>query len=93
MLPEHRQFLRFSWGKTIYEFTCLPFGLSSAPWAFTKILRPAVAFLRLLGIRMVVYLDDMLIMNTTKEGLNRDVEMVTMCLIKLGFLINWEKSL
>lgn len=28
---EHRKYLRFIWNGQIFEFTCLPFGLSSAP--------------------------------------------------------------
>lgn len=35
---EDRRFLRFSWGTYLYEFQCLPFGLSSAPRVFTKLL-------------------------------------------------------
>lgn len=36
---EHRKYLRFIWANQAYEFQCLPFGLSTAPRAFTKILR------------------------------------------------------
>ena len=32
-----------------YQFTCLPFSLSCAPWAFTKKLKPVAAFLRSVG--------------------------------------------
>lgn len=35
--------------------------IRTAPWIFTKILRPVAAKLRELGIRMVTYLDDILI--------------------------------
>ena len=41
-----------------YQFTCLLFGLSSAPWVFTKTLRPVTAKLRELRIRLVIYLDN-----------------------------------
>ena len=39
-------------------FTVLPFGLSSAPYIFTKLLRPLVKHWRSQGVRVVVYLDD-----------------------------------
>jgi hypothetical protein len=44
------------------------------------------------GIRIVIYLDDFLILNQTKEGAERDFILVVEILEKCGFLINWEKS-
>ena len=38
----HQKYLGFSWGGRYYMFTVLPFGLSSACYAFTKPLRPLV---------------------------------------------------
>ncbi|KAM8977380.1 LOW QUALITY PROTEIN: uncharacterized protein RCH25_043896 [Pelodytes ibericus] len=43
---DHRRFLQFFWQKRLWQFTCLPFGLSSAPWCFTKLLKPVMEFLR-----------------------------------------------
>ena len=37
------KFLRFIWEGTLYEFTCLPNGLSCAPRIFTKILKPPLS--------------------------------------------------
>ncbi len=31
IIPAHQKLLRFLWNKSVYQFTCLPFGLSSAP--------------------------------------------------------------
>ena len=46
IFPDHRKFLRFAWkidGVTRYfSFQVLPFGLSSAPYIFTKCIRPLV---------------------------------------------------
>lgn len=42
----HRHHPRFSVEGQKYQFTSLPFGLSSAPWIFTKILKPVAALLR-----------------------------------------------
>ena len=57
-----RLFLGFSWvfsGTVKYFcFTVLPFGLSSAPYIFTKCLRPLVKFWTFNGIKIVVFLDD-----------------------------------
>ena len=57
---DHRRYLRFRYQGTLYEFCCLPFGLSSAPRAFTKLLKPVATLLRSMGIRIVIYLDDIL---------------------------------
>ena len=46
---DHRHYLQFRWRGRTYQFSCLPFGISSAPQVFTKIMRPVVAWLRQLG--------------------------------------------
>ena len=55
-LPIHpcpRKYLRFVYQNKTYKFQCLPFGLSLAPRAFTKTLKPVLAVLRSLGIRLL----------------------------------------
>ena len=71
----------------------LPFGFSSALWEFTKNLRPAIAHLRRLGIRLVVYLDDILIVHSSEVGARKDARIVRGLLESLGFSINEEKSI
>lgn len=70
---EHRHFLQFKWRGTVYQFNSLPFGLKSAPWAFTNLLKPVVACLRERGIRLVIYLDDVIVLNSSREGLINDL--------------------
>ena len=65
----HRQYLRFTWMGSTYEFTCLPFGLTSVPQVFTKLLKPVMAFLRGQGIRASLYLSDLRIMYQIVEML------------------------
>ena len=60
---DHQPFLGFAWSTTDEErnyfmFTVLPFGLSSAPYIFTKLVRPLVKHWRAQGISSIVYLDD-----------------------------------
>jgi len=43
---EHRHYLHFTWMGSMYEFTCLPFGLTSTPRVFIKLLKLVMAFLR-----------------------------------------------
>ena len=67
--PQHQRFLRFQWKGKCFQFTCLPFGLVSAPRVFTKLLRSVVGFLRSRGMRCVVYIDDLLLLHQDKEKL------------------------
>ena len=57
----HHQYLRFYYRGKCYQFKCLPFGLASAPWVFTKTLKPVLALLREMGVRLIAYLDDILV--------------------------------
>lgn len=57
MIPiheSHRKCLRFTFQGVLYEFIALPFGLSTAPYIFTKI-KPVAAFLREEGFLSVIY--------------------------------------
>ena len=67
--PQHQRFLRFQWKGKCFQFTCLSFGLVSAPRVFTKLLRSVVGFLRSRGMRCVVYIDDLLLLHQDKEKL------------------------
>lgn len=84
---DHCKYLQFKWRDTLCQFTCLPFVLSQSPRVFTKVLRPVIAHLRRKGIRMLIYLDDSLIMNRAKKGLSGDIQVVRDLLQSLGFLI------
>ena len=65
--PSHQRFLQFRIWDQLWQFKTLPFGLSSAPCTFTKLLKPVVANMRKLGSRTILYLDDMLIPLTTNS--------------------------
>jgi len=59
--PDDRKFLRFSFQSRLYQFRVLLFGLASAPYIFTKILKPVLHSLRNKGLFSVAYLDDFLL--------------------------------
>ena len=92
IFSHHRKFLRFKWGRDIFEFVSLPFGLSSAPWAFTKLLRVVIAHLRKLGLRLVIYLDDILVVASSQLAARLAVNQVRSLLESLGFVFSVEKS-
>ena len=87
-----RKYLRFTWGDNMYEFQCLPFGLSTAPRVFTKLLKPVMALLRQRGIRSMIFLDDILLMAGSEQSLECQSQEVLSLLRLLGFRINWIKS-
>lgn len=87
-----RKFVRFQWGKDIYQFLCLCFGLGPAPRLFTKLMKVPVSILRRLNIRLIIYLDDILIMGSTEREILMARDTVIYMLEALGFVINWAKS-
>ena len=92
MAKQHQKYLKFRWGEKLYQFQCLPFGLASAPRDFTKVMKPIVGLLRGLGVRMVVYLDDILLINQDPEILQREGKTLCHLLERLGFIVNMKKS-
>lgn len=94
-IPVHqnsRKFLRFQFNSKTFEFTCLPFGICTAPRIFTKVMKPVVAYLRKQGIICVVYLDDILIIDQDYQTCKKKVKTTLTILQKLGFIVNYEKS-
>lgn len=71
ILPEHRRFLGIFWKGNWYHYNVLPFGMKSSPWWFTKIIRVVIKRWRRLGIFVVAYLDDFVVLARTKEDLIR----------------------
>ncbi|XP_073489937.1 uncharacterized protein [Aquarana catesbeiana] len=70
-------------GTTVHlQFQALPFGLFSSPRIFTKVLAEVMAFLRLQGISVIAYLDDLLLFAACPVQLVKG----------LGWLLNLEKS-
>ena len=98
IFPDHRKFLAFSWdfGTGVYryfQFCVLPFGLSSAPYIFTKILKPLQKSWRSQGIPIAIFLDDGLGGGTDFVSAKVNSLMVHSDLLKSGFVLNEGKSL
>ena len=88
----HRKYLRFIWKHQLFQFTCLPNGLSCAPRIFTKILKPIYATLRSQGFENVGYIDDSYLQGGTFSDCNTNVAVTTKLFTDLGFILNHEKS-
>ncbi|XP_034272360.1 uncharacterized protein LOC117664969 [Pantherophis guttatus] len=90
--PSHRHFLRVCFANSHYQYRALPFGLSSAPRVFTKLMSALAAHLRTLPIRMQFYLDDLLIQSTSVERAHHDLDTTLWVLRSHGFSVNLAKS-
>ena len=86
--PMHQHFLWFVVNQQHYQFACLPFRLSCAPWVFIKVMKPISIFLRGMEVRTIVYIDDIA---TTDGGITRAGTLIYL-LTGLGLVINIPKS-
>ena len=88
----HRKYLRFHWHGQTWQFQVLPFGLNSAPCTFMKLTKPIVSILRRLGVRVIIYLDDMLLMAKSAQEASAHLRAAVEILVALGFVVNSKKS-
>jgi hypothetical protein len=89
---DHWKFLRFQYQDTQYEFTALPFGLSTSPRVFTRVVKVVGAALRTQGVMIFMYLDDWLIVDKSQEATMVALNSTWRITRDLGFIINTEKS-
>ncbi|KAJ1109751.1 hypothetical protein NDU88_007110 [Pleurodeles waltl] len=92
ILKSHRKYLRFVVGSQHYQFAVLPFGLTSAPQVFTKVMSVVAAELRRKGIAVFPYLDDWFIKAKSPELVLHHLQSTTQLLFDLGFSVNVPKS-
>jgi hypothetical protein len=89
---EHRKYLRIYHNGVVYQFRALPFGLSTAPWLFTRIMVTVKEFVHLQAIQLYLYLDDWLAqMASHVQGEKEALFLLQLCQ-ELGLVVNWKKS-
>ena len=97
IFDSHQTYLGFYWdikGATKYfVFTVLPFGLSSAPFVFTKAVRPLVKHWRSHAVKIACFLDDGLGIAYTYQDALSYSNFVKTTLINSGFVPNVTKSI
>jgi len=92
ILPRHRPLLRFAFEGRAYQYKVLPFGLALSPRVFTKVAEAAIVPLKEQGVRILNYLDDWLILVSSREQLCEHRDMVLAHRSRLGLRVNWDKS-
>ena len=91
--PQSRRFLRFVFDGQVYQFRAMCFGLSTAPQVFTRILAPVSKIIHLAGFRIILYLDDWLVLAESEEEMLRAKTFILQLVKELGIIVNDEKSL
>ena len=87
-----RKYLRFLWKGKLYQFTCLPNGLSCGPRKFTKLLKPALTELHLKGHISSGYIDDLYLQGKTYDDCVHNVIDTVIQFDTLGLVTHPEKS-
>ena len=89
--PKAKPFFRFQWKDTLYEWQAVPFGYRDAPRVFTRVMRAVATAARQLGIRLIVYMDDILILSHSQEQAIKDRDTVLQLLQLFGWSLNIKK--
>ena len=90
--PSSRKLLRFVSNDTVYQFKALCFGLSIAPQVFTRVFASVSSWAHARGIRLLRYMDDWLILSTSRIKTRQHVDQFLSFCRSLGIVINTEKS-
>ena len=91
--PSFQKYLKFRWQGQLYKFVCLPFGFSSAPRVYTKVLKPIYRWFRQQGFRCSYYNDDSLNMDQDQFVCKENIISMARVLESLGFNVNKDKSI
>jgi len=91
-IPIHkasRRFLRYVWEGNVWELHALPFGLSQAPWVFTRLLQPLLQGWRVrLSVNIISWLDDIVLGHASKAHLRWAVQEILDDLSRVGLAVN-----
>ena len=90
--PRSRKYLRFTLRGRVYQFKALPFGLSTSPFVFTRLMTVIATFLRRRAKTLHPYLHDWLAQNQNRRKLSEHRQFILSLIISLGLIINYEKS-
>ncbi len=91
--PHHRRFLSFAFEGVTYQYKVLPLGLSLAPRTSTQCMDAALSPLRQMGICILNYLDDWLILAHSQVVLTSQKTLLLSHLGFPGLRVNFGKSI
>jgi len=92
MHPSSRKYLRFQFEGKAYQFRVLPFGISTAPFLFSKLMVVVAAAVRKLGSPVIQYFDDWLLHQLCRNALLSNLRASWRTIQELGLIPNKDKS-
>ena len=90
--PDVRRYFCFRFESELYQFTHMPFGLSTAPRVCTQLLSVVNFALAELGIRDIRYLDDFFLVAATSEEMARHLQLAQAAIRQFGLVVNPDKT-
>lgn len=90
--PLIRPWFRYRLLGKVYQWRTIPFGFRDSPRMFQKLVIEALTPLREQGLRLIIYLDDILLISSSHLQCVEEVNKLVGRLLELGFVINLKKS-
>lgn len=90
-MPQDRNLMLLEILGEVFQANALMFGLTGAPRVWTKTTKVPVSVLRMNGVVLFVYIDDILILGMTREQCARNAVLTILLLQSLGYFIKWPK--
>ena len=88
-----KPYVRVKVGGDIYEFQAACFGISTLPQLWMQVMKVFQKIWRQKGIMCFIYLDDILVLNTSPAGVTRDLKIMMDTLQEAGMIVNHKKSI
>ena len=90
--PSVRRYFCFRFEGELYQFTHMPFGLSTAPRVCTQLLSVVQFALAELGIHDIRYLDDFFLIGASEEDVARHLLLAQSTIRQFGLVVNPDKT-
>ena len=87
-----RCLLQFKFEGTTYMYKVLPNGIAVGPRFFVQMTKAIASYLRRLGVQIIIYIDDTIVVGPDVQAVERDRDLVISTLENCGFTVNREKS-
>ena len=93
MHPDAYEYLGFEWNGCYNHYTVLPFGISTAPYIFTHIMKTTVGYMRSLGLHFLQYLDDLPFAAPSAPLATAHGKLMLETLCAFGWIVHIEKCI